>query len=267
MQQRKMRKRPRLRNTQVSRLVMAALVAAFVVSWVVTSAAQADVQYRIAWTGIGIYPRSGPSMDSAKVGAALPDGATVSIACELEGQAVSNGYNISTVWERLSDGSHLPNAFMDTAVDGWTPGVPRCDAPPPVSAQPNESPWNFAGTPIHAGQWLSYMLWDHYLWGRGARAVIAWSYLADDPALVSWMRRLPADGIGQVYTSTPWTDGDIYYALGQFSVARTSDHCYVIKDQYDFHGDKPENWPYFVYDAYQLSGARVFEVRASGCLT
>jgi hypothetical protein len=116
--------------------VLAAMLAAFVVSTVGITPAHADSQFQIAWTDIGIYPRAAASMDSAKVGAALPDGATVSIVCEIEGQNVSNGYQTTNVWERLSDGTYLPNAYIATNVVGWTPGVPRCDVAPPAPVQP-----------------------------------------------------------------------------------------------------------------------------------
>lgn len=260
------RRRTGFRIGRVIKGGAATLAGALLLSVGLSSSAIAGSPYQIAWTGIGIYPRSGPSMDSAKVGAALPDGATVSIACELEGQAVSNGYNVSAVWERLDNGSYLPNAFIDSKVDGWTPGIPRCDAAPAPAPEPTEQAQTFAGTPIHSGQWLSYELWDHYLWGKGAQVVIAWDYLKNDPALVTWMRQLPADGYGRTYEASVGTNDDLYWALGAFSVARTSELCYVIRDQYDFEPDKPTNLPLQVYNLYRLGGAQPFTTRASGCL-
>lgn len=92
-----------------------------------SDSAHADVSYPIAWTGIGIFPRTTPSMSAAQAGGAISDGTSVQITCETTGEPVSNGTSTSTIWEKLSDGSYIPNAFVNTGVDGWTPGVPRCD--------------------------------------------------------------------------------------------------------------------------------------------
>lgn len=91
--------------------------------------AAAGQRFTIAYTGgIGVYPRSGPSMGSQRVGAALPEGSSVEVACELEGELVDNNTTPATkIWERLSDGTHIPNAYINSGADGWTPGVPRCD--------------------------------------------------------------------------------------------------------------------------------------------
>lgn len=54
-------------------------------------------------------------------------GPMVSAVCETQGELVDNGYAPSDVWMRLSDGTFLPNAFIATGHDGWTPGFPVCD--------------------------------------------------------------------------------------------------------------------------------------------
>lgn len=90
------------------------------------SPARADVQFQIAFTGIGIYPRSAPSMNAGKVGAALPDGAWVSVACETTGDSVTSGAGTSDIWEKLSDGTFVPNVFVETGASSWSPGVNRC---------------------------------------------------------------------------------------------------------------------------------------------
>ncbi|WP_225728002.1 MULTISPECIES: DUF2599 domain-containing protein [unclassified Nocardia] len=100
-----------------------ALTAATVLA---TGPADADAQYPVAWTRIGIYPQSAPSMGSGQVGKSLPDGALVTIVCEQQGQPVFNGDKKIDVWERLGTGSWLPNAFIKTGHDGWTPGIPKC---------------------------------------------------------------------------------------------------------------------------------------------
>lgn len=91
-----------------------------------TAAADGSVYAPVAWTEIGIYPRSGPSMDTSHVGAALSDGTTVQLACETLGATVTGPYGPSDVWDQLPNGTWLPNAYLDTGVNGRTPGVPDC---------------------------------------------------------------------------------------------------------------------------------------------
>lgn len=75
-------------------------------------------------------------MTSTKTGRALPDGATISVECEAEGQPVSNGSETISVWDRLTNATWIPNAFVATGYTGWTPGVPRCDAEATASTTP-----------------------------------------------------------------------------------------------------------------------------------
>lgn len=111
------------------RSLLSALVAACLALTMLTAPvpAAAEVTTRISWTRIGIYPRTSPSMAAGHAASALPDGVTVTIACETTGEPVSNGYQTITIWDRLTDGSWLPNAFLDTGTASGTPGVPRCD--------------------------------------------------------------------------------------------------------------------------------------------
>jgi hypothetical protein len=77
-------------------------------------------------------------MSAAKVGAALSDGTRVTTECEAEGEPVSNGYQTIAIWDRLSDGTWLPNAFLDTGSETWTPGVPRCgEVDEPIALTPD----------------------------------------------------------------------------------------------------------------------------------
>lgn len=228
--------------------------------------ASADVSYPIAWTGIGIYPRTGPSMDAPRAGAALPDGTMVSIQCETTGQVVSNGSVPSAVWERLSDGTYLPNAFISTGVDGWTPGIPSCESlGAPVDAVSETAKY-------YAGVWVpddrvSTQLINHYFYATGEPVVVDWEFFLHSPRLVTALRELSQPDGYDVYTANPWDDGDVYYAVGAFTIARTSEHCYAIKDSYDFAPDKLENIPYLLnwVDAQQGRAAE-FEVQSSGCI-
>ena len=126
--------------------------------------AQAATDMQIAFTRIGIYPRAEPSMQSAKVGNALPDETVVSVDCEAEGVPTSNASETSAVWERLADGTWIPNVFVRTGYLGWTPGVPRCDEV--VTAEP----------PVQ--EHTQYGLYD-----RSAAAAWAYNHALDDPVM------------------------------------------------------------------------------------
>ncbi|MEV0645758.1 peptidoglycan DD-metalloendopeptidase family protein [Phytomonospora sp. NPDC050363] len=68
--------------------------------------------------------RSGPRLNAAVVRSA-PSGEVVSLACYVQGDSVTGPWNnTSTVWDRLSDGNYVSDAFVDTGSDG--PVVPAC---------------------------------------------------------------------------------------------------------------------------------------------
>jgi hypothetical protein len=124
---------PRATRILIGILIAFAIVAAGLWGW--TPSAHADAAFRVAFTGVGIYPRSAPSMEAGKVGPALADGAWVSVTCETTGTTVRSAAGSSRIWERLGNGTYIPNVFLETGTDGWTPGVPRCDAPSAIVDQ------------------------------------------------------------------------------------------------------------------------------------
>ena len=113
----------------IRRLTTLSLTAVLTTAAMVGSPAHADEhQVTVAFTnGQGIHPRSSPSMAASKVGNAVPEGGTVSVVCETEGEAVSNGAANIFLWDKLADGSFVPNAFLATDTNGRTPGVPACE--------------------------------------------------------------------------------------------------------------------------------------------
>jgi hypothetical protein len=127
--------------------------------------ARADTQLQVQWTREGIYPQSAPAMGSGQVGRALPDGAMVTVACEQQGEPVGNGQKVIDVWDRLDNGAWLPNAFLKTSADGFTPGIPRCDdllkraaVPAPDRAANRDDVRNAVSTPcggyIESFHWI-----------------------------------------------------------------------------------------------------------------
>jgi hypothetical protein len=83
--------------------------------------------YPVAWTGGGGFnPRDASTLNSASSGV-LPDGLLVSITCETFGDTLTDsvGYT-SNRWDRLSNGAYVPNVYLDTQVNGATPGMASC---------------------------------------------------------------------------------------------------------------------------------------------
>lgn len=118
-----------LRNKASRRSVVAASATALIALGLLTTAgtAHAEGQYQILGTQIGIYPRQSPDMNSAKIGTALPDGTTVTIACQTA-TATTAVYG-NPIWDRLTDGTWLPDTFINTGTDGFDDRLPRCDTP------------------------------------------------------------------------------------------------------------------------------------------
>lgn len=65
--------------------------------------------------------RSGPGSGYAVVGS-LSDGATVSIACSANGTTHTGRYGATALWNRLTDGSWVSDAFLWTGVNGAVNG-------------------------------------------------------------------------------------------------------------------------------------------------
>ncbi|GAA2245159.1 hypothetical protein N1031_15485 [Herbiconiux moechotypicola] len=226
-----------------------------------STAAFADAQFKVAWTHVGIYPRSGPSMESTKVGAALPDGTTVTVVCEQEGQSVTSDVTTSSIWELTSNGTWLPNAFVETHSNGWTPGVPRCDQPETSPQTPTETPFPVSGIPIKNNGSVYAQLYSHYYDRSGTNAVIEWSFFQQNARLMDVARSLKVNEYTE-FPSNPTDDGtDYFLAMGTHTIWRTSQNCFRVKDTYDFA------FPYVtqVYDAWR-GNAKVFTVYSSGCI-
>lgn len=247
----------------------------------IPATAFAEPTFSVAWTHIGIYPRTAPSMLAGSAGPAVSDGTPLEVICEQEGESVTGDAGTSTIWEKTTIG-WLPNVFVSTGVDGWTPGVPKCGGSstpckPSGGSAPVESPKEYTGIWITAND-VSVKLINHYYDKTGTPVVIDWAYFTQDKYLVDALQALDMNLGYDTYGSKPWKDGDIYYALGHFTIARTSPHCYAIKDVYDFASIskdasdgsidvQAENLPYALNwaDVY-LGSAKPFTVQSSGCI-
>lgn len=189
-------------KTRLLTILTAAVLMMTLVIGVTPSAHATPTSVEIQWTGIGIYPRSAPSMDASRVGDALPDGAHVSIECEMTGTAVNNGYQTIDIWDRLTDGTFLPNAFLNTGSVTWTPGVPQCGELDRVRATFSgeydrlgaaENARRFAPTmsllPADCTYFVSLSLWD------GGRLPKSPEWTNDSPDRSLWASKRLAPGL------------------------------------------------------------------------
>ncbi|PPH44147.1 hypothetical protein C5D09_14065 [Rathayibacter sp. AY1C9] len=242
------------------------LAAGLVITALATApAAEAsETSFPIAWTHIGIFPRNSPSMDgNNRQGPALSDGTVVSVICEATGTTETSDAGTSDIWEQTTVG-WIPNVFVDTGTDGFS-DVPRCDQPA-LTAQPNEAPEPIDAIAYIPNDNVYKALLDHYYSSAGGTVQVDFAFYSADQRLMDFAKTLPTDSIGRQYTSDA-SDGEVYWASGAFSVARTSDHCWMIKDDYDFAPDKPTNWPFIGNWGNQFFGnAKEFTVRSAGCV-
>lgn len=90
--------------------------------------ARADQSFLIAFTRDWDLPPDRAEHGRAPCWPTLPDGAMVTIECELESQPVNNGMSAISVWAKTNVG-YLPTAFIHTGAEGWMPGVVKCSTP------------------------------------------------------------------------------------------------------------------------------------------
>lgn len=159
---------------------------------VAATPAMASQQFKIAFTGgIGVYPKTSPDMAAARAGAALPEGSIITVACELEGAPVSNGAATINVWMKLDNGSYIPNAFVHTGHDTFTPGVPRCEGTQPQQpAQKYDAAkaadWavkNYRAPSRFAENGDCTWFVSQALWAGGLPKSSEWTDYSTDPAL------------------------------------------------------------------------------------
>jgi hypothetical protein len=84
----------------------------------------------------GLYVRKAPSR-SAKIVGELVDGAPVTIACQTTGDDVEG----TTIWDYLPDhGGYVSDYYVFTGVDGFVPGIDRCEDDPGSGKTPDPDP-------------------------------------------------------------------------------------------------------------------------------
>ncbi|MGN6188279.1 MAG: hypothetical protein ACTHOE_05235 [Conexibacter sp.] len=75
--------------------------------------------------GCGLKQRSGPGPEYREAGPRLRDGTEVTIVCRARGNPIPG--HRSHLWDRLSDGLFVSDAFIDRPKDGRPPYIAWCD--------------------------------------------------------------------------------------------------------------------------------------------
>ncbi|MEV5958412.1 SH3 domain-containing protein [Streptomyces sp. NPDC051987] len=88
-----------------------------------TLTAATTVRYYSVAPGVRLNVRSGPGTgyDITRV---LPEGARVPIYCQTPGTWVSGSYGTSNIWDNISNGEFVSDAYVQTGSDGYV--ADRC---------------------------------------------------------------------------------------------------------------------------------------------
>ncbi|WP_369252495.1 hypothetical protein [Streptomyces sp. R41] len=73
--------------------------------------------------GIELNVRSGPGVHFSIV-RMLPAGSSVPIYCQAPGDTVTGTYGTSNIWDNISNGQFVADAYVNTGSDGYV--APRC---------------------------------------------------------------------------------------------------------------------------------------------
>ncbi|MGW3123383.1 SH3 domain-containing protein [Streptomyces sp. NPDC001107] len=85
--------------------------------------ATATVRYYSVAPGVRLNVRSGPGTSYGIV-RVLPEGAKVPIYCQTPGTSVTGPYGTSNVWDNISNGQYVSDAYVLTGSDGYV--ADRC---------------------------------------------------------------------------------------------------------------------------------------------
>lgn len=136
------------------------------------------------------------------------------------------------------------------------PPVPPTSQPPgPAPAETCESFDGVEAPTANLSQWLLKRYEDGY----SSPVVVPWAYFSGNPQFVVEAKSLPVSG--QVVGWRAVFPSDMYFALGHFTINRTSEHCYSISDRYDF------SWlelPFWLQQ--KVKSAIPFDIHSSGQL-
>ncbi|CAM5254504.1 MULTISPECIES: SH3 domain-containing protein [Streptomyces] len=81
------------------------------------------VRYYAVAPGVRLNVRSGPSTNYPVI-RVLPEGAHVAIFCQRPGETVTGPYGTSKIWDNISQGEYVSDAYVNTGSDGYV--ASRC---------------------------------------------------------------------------------------------------------------------------------------------
>ena len=81
------------------------------------------VRYYSVAPGYRVNVRSGPGT-SYRIVRVLAAGARVPIHCQTPGTRVTGPYGTSNIWDNISSGQYISDAYVNTGSDGYI--APRC---------------------------------------------------------------------------------------------------------------------------------------------
>ncbi|KUN23887.1 hypothetical protein AQJ23_19975 [Streptomyces antibioticus] len=87
------------------------------------SATTASVRYYSIAPGVRLNVRNGPGTNYSVV-RVLPEGSKVPIYCQTPGTNVSGPYGTSNIWDNVSNGQYVSDAYVQTGSDGYV--ADRC---------------------------------------------------------------------------------------------------------------------------------------------
>ncbi|GHI05873.1 hypothetical protein AQI88_33270 [Streptomyces cellostaticus] len=82
-----------------------------------------SLRYYSVAPGVRLNVRSGPGTGYNLV-RVLPEGAKVHVYCQSPGTTVTGPYGTTNVWDNISNGEYVSDAFVQTGSDGYI--APRC---------------------------------------------------------------------------------------------------------------------------------------------
>ncbi|MER5842527.1 SH3 domain-containing protein [Streptomyces prasinus] len=88
-----------------------------------TAVAAAAVRYYPVAPGVQLNVRSGPGTSYGIV-RTLPAGSRVPIYCQTPGTTVTGPYGTSNIWDNISNGQYVSDAYVKTGSDGYV--ASRC---------------------------------------------------------------------------------------------------------------------------------------------
>ena len=199
-----------------------------------------------------------------------PANTVLALECWTKGESVSGpDGKPSDRWYYTTDETWVSAAYL--SVDGGGSTIPDCNSSkgdsPTAGIIPNAPrTWPKVHKIDYDGDdaRVADSLLSHYYKEDGNPGVdvsIDWSFFSKRQWLKDFGYRMPVGAVRQVdkFTSI-WNDKNVYVAVGAFALYRTSEHCFLVYDYYDF------DYPYTAEkDAATRGEAQEFNVYSAGC--